>query len=76
MKNARALLGLMLAFATSQEHAVHPSLPKADPEELKRAEELKNSQRGLAPFKYGEHTIWALNKKNADRKAKLKKLTQ
>lgn len=32
--------------------------------------EQRNLRRGLKKFTYGQKTLWALNQKNADRKAK------
>lgn len=37
-------------------------------ERLAKAEVERNIRNGLRPFQYGEVTVWALNKKNADRK--------
>jgi len=33
-------------------------------------EEKRNKRKGLKPFIYGNKTIYAINKKNADKKAK------
>lgn len=40
----------------------------------KMTEEEKNISNGLKEFTYGNETIWALNKKNADKKASKKGL--
>ena len=40
-----------------------------DKEERERVENYLFS-KGLRPFIYGDNTIWAINQKNADRKAK------
>lgn len=46
------------------------------PAERKRRKEKAiksiNKNNGLTEFKYGDKSVWALNKKNADKKAKAK----
>ncbi len=37
---------------------------------LSKAEIERNKANGLQNFYYGENSVWALNKKNADKKAK------
>lgn len=37
---------------------------------LTKAEIERNRRRGLTEFFYGEKTLWALNQKSADRKAR------
>lgn len=50
--------------------------PKETDEERKRriskAEVEQNKAKGLKEFFYGENSIWALNQKNADKKARSK----
>ena len=38
-------------------------------ERLRRKQDEINRSRGLTLFFYGENKVWALNKKNADKKA-------
>lgn len=40
---------------------------------LAKAEIELNKAHGLTEFFYGKYSVWAINQKNADRKAKLKK---
>lgn len=37
---------------------------------LKKAELERNKTNGLKEFKYGENSVWAINQKNADKKAR------
>ena len=39
---------------------------------LARAEIERNKANGLTEFFYGENSVWAINQKNADKKAKIK----
>lgn len=51
------------------------NLTDRDTRDLKDIAERKiKKRRGLTEFKYGSNSIWALNRKNADRKAKQKGL--
>lgn len=74
MYNKRTLLGLM-AMASAFEgsngkknwdtRAVRESNPKP-----KKSIAETNKKLGLQEFSYGENKVWALNKTNADKKAK------
>lgn len=39
---------------------------------LAKAEIERNKSRGLKEFFYGENSVWAINRKNADKKARRK----
>lgn len=76
-------LGMMSMFAalamagTETPHGMRENIePKETDEERKRrlakAEIERNKANGLKEFFYGENSLWALNKKNADKKARSK----
>jgi hypothetical protein len=84
MSNAKKILsqyGMMLAL-TGLMHECNPNMlseiyePKETPEQrqirLDKAKIKRYQSQGLKEFFYGEHSLWALNKKSADRKAKNK----
>ena len=82
MKNKASLLGLMAIAsgfeANMNRNPIDVSETKETKEEKKerllKFEEEKKLKRGLKKFFYGEKFVWAINKKNADRKAKNKGL--
>ena len=45
---------------------------KEKKQRLAKAEIERNKANGLKEFFYGENSVWALNQKNADRKARSK----
>jgi len=76
-------LGMMSMFAalamagTETPHRMREHIePKETDEEKKRrlakAEIERNKANGLKEFFYGENSLWALNQKNADKKARIK----
>lgn len=74
----RAMLGMaamMTALAYGGNSGTTPDLsePKESEESRKRrlakAEIERNKANGLKEFFYGENSVWAINQKNADKKA-------
>lgn len=78
----RNKLGMLSAFAllaaTGDQPLYHPlstidTPPPKDPKYLERkrkaAEAKINAKNGLTEYFYGENSLWALNQKNADKKA-------
>jgi hypothetical protein len=63
-KDTMALMALMMASGMD----VEPILDRPKPQR-RTAEELAE-HKGLKAFYYGDECIYALNKKNADRKAR------
>ena len=62
---------LMLAYAmlaASTPNIMDLDFPKR--EKQVRDEEAFNKSKGLKRFFYGQNSLWAINKKNADRKAR------
>ncbi len=77
----KSILFKMMAIAmmgSSPNHQPSGELTNEEKEALKRLRQEKDIQnkakRGLKPFDYDGVIIWALNEKNADRKAKRKGL--
>lgn len=71
MKNLRNLiLPYAIALASSQNWGLVPE-EKPEPFKGKSKEEI-NKAKGLKEFNYPDGTIWARDKKNADRKARNK----
>lgn len=77
----KSKLGMMSMFAalamvgTETPHVHHEyTEPKESEEERKRrlakAEVERYKAQGLTEFFYGENSLWALNQKSADRKAR------
>ena len=69
------LLGAMAMMGTETAHVTREHIePKETDEERKRrlakAEIERNKANGLKEFFYGENSVWAINQKNADRKAR------
>jgi len=78
-RSALAAVQFMAAMASmgsnppSQWHKPWPETPWEKEGRLKREarqNELRPRYQGLKQFFYGENNLWALNQKNADRKAK------
>ena len=79
----KSKLGMMSMFAalammgteTTHRHREYTE-PKESEEERKRriakAEIERNKANGLKEFFYGENSVWAINQKNADKKARSK----
>ena len=81
MKKSNAMLGIMgMALAMSGESMHYDEIKKpesmlTDEEKARRKFLAKDSQmikKGCKRFYYGEKFLYALNQKNADRKAKKK----
>jgi hypothetical protein len=79
MKNILAMTSMFAALAmTGQESPRHRERdePKETDEEKKRrlakAEIERNKANGLKEFFYGRESVWAINQKNADKKARSK----
>ena len=79
MKRTHALMTMFAAMAMSADNSFmerreyKEELTDEEKAELKSiAERKRNERNGLTEFKYGTESVWALNRKNADRKAKLK----
>jgi len=79
----KSKLGMMSMFAfmamigTETPHREREYIePKETDEEKKRrlakAEIERNKANGLKEFFYGENSVWAINQKNADKKARSK----
>lgn len=71
------LLGSMAMMGTGTPHREREYIePKETDEQRKRriskAEIERNKANGLKEFFYGENSVWAINQKNADRKARSK----
>ena len=71
------LLGAMAMMGTETPHREREYIePKETDEQRKRriakAEIERNKANGLKEFFYGENSVWAINQKNADRKARSK----
>jgi len=74
MKSKLALLTIAaMSMAGSPQLYSHPERNESDEDRKKRIEEYetkRNTSYGLKKFVYGENRIvWAINKKNADKKA-------
>lgn len=76
MKRMLGIASMMAALAYGGKSRTTPDYykPKESDEERKarlaKAEIEKYKQQGLTEFIYGENSLWALNKKNADKKAR------
>lgn len=71
------LLGAMDMMGTETPHREREYIePKETDEQRKRriakAENERAKYNGLKEFFYGENSVWAINQKNADRKARNK----
>jgi hypothetical protein len=74
-KKQSTLMMLAAAMAISEQQPTR--LPeKESPEERKKrlieAEKNRFKAQGLTEFFYGENSLWALNQKSADKKARLR----
>lgn len=79
MRETRALMTMFAAMAISADNSFMSSreykeeLTEKEKEELKSvAERERNKRNGLNEFKYDLGSVWALNRSNADRKARKK----
>lgn len=75
------IMGAMMAMGNTNPYGLDDSeQPKESEEEKKlrlerkqkNAEIEQNKANGLTEFLYGENSVWALNQKTADKKAKKK----
>lgn len=67
----RALLSMyaLMAASIDQKPQIRINVRKTN-EELLQAEIERYKSQGLTEFYYGENSLWALNQKSADKKAK------
>lgn len=79
MKKSLALATMAALIASGGNSGTIPNYydepPESDEDKNKKrlkADEDRNKSRGLTQFFYGENSLWALNKKSAERKAKNK----
>lgn len=79
MKSKLGMMSMLAAFAmmgTETPHRERDYEPKESDEEKKRrlakAEIERNKANGLKEFFYGENSVYAINQKNADKKARSK----
>lgn len=78
MKAMIGMAAMMTALAYGGNSGTTPDLsePKETDEERKRrlakAQIERNKANGLKEFFYGENSVWAINQKNADKKARSK----
>jgi hypothetical protein len=81
MSKMKSMLGLslMMASLSMANHSHSPQirneyLPKETEEQKKKRQKAIdkkiNEAKGLTEFFYGENSLWALNQKSADRKAR------
>lgn len=68
---AYSLFGAMLSAAAGYQGGVEVATETREERKkrLTEAQEHINKKKGLTKFYYGENSLWALNKKSADRKA-------
>ena len=78
-KRTHALMAMFAAMAVSGTTAyTHREDYKQDLTDEQKAklkaiaERRRNERNGLTEFKYGTESVWSLNRKNANRKAKRK----
>ena len=80
MKSKLGMMSMFAALAMMGTETPHGhreyTEPKETDEERKRriakAEIERNKANGLKEFFYGENSVWAINQKNADKKARSK----
>ena len=70
-----SMLAALAMYGTETPHGMRKHIePKESEEERKRrlakAEIERNKANGLKEFFYGENSLWALNQKSADKKAR------
>lgn len=75
MKNKLGMISMLAAFAMSGTDGMGEYRePKETDEERKarlaKAERERYKAQGLKEFFYGENSLWALNQKSADKKAR------
>jgi len=77
-KATKLMMMYGLAAAMSMDEDIYSSHKEFTEDELNRMKQVKQKRiKTIIPknhkeFFYGENSVWALNKKNADRKAKSK----
>ena len=82
MKSMLGFAAMMAALAYGENSGTTPSFREPRETEEERKERLRKSEaerfkaRGLTEFSYPGGTVWALNRKSADAKAKKKGLLQ
>ena len=72
MKNIYGMYAMFagLTMNQSQDYSTKKETDEESKRRLAQAEIETKKSNGLKEFTYGEHTILALNQKNADKKAK------
>lgn len=73
-RNAIGILPFIMAYEEAHLHPNKRERPTAKPPQNRRTEADFKKAQGLTPYQYGNETIWALNLKNAERKARKKGL--
>ena len=76
-KFSNALMTIAMGMAATSGHSFYEvrdeNIGFEEKERRKnKAKKAIKKANGLTEFKYGDKSVWALNKKNADRKAKAK----
>ncbi len=70
MMSMFAAMAMMGADNRGSQFVEPPETDEERERRLKKAEIERNKTNGLKEFKYGENSIWAINQKNADKKAR------
>jgi hypothetical protein len=76
MKSMIGIAAMMTAMAYGGSSGTTPDLNEHEESEenkkkrFAKAEIERNKSNGLKEFFYGENSVWAINQKNADKKAK------
>lgn len=60
----------LMAASIDQKPQMRNKLQEERDEERKQAETERYKAQGLTEYYYGENSLWALNQKSADKKAK------
>lgn len=68
MSRMKTMLAMLAEASTVQQKPT----TKRQRIDLKQKKERLNQKKGLTEYFYGENSLWALNDKNAERKAKKK----
>ncbi len=69
---AKALIMAAMFSEQSPEYEPEPITPEERAAKKKEAQRRINKAKGLTEFYYGENSLWALNQKTADKKARKK----
>jgi hypothetical protein len=80
IKNKLGMMSMFAALAMMGTETPHKEREYIDPKEtdeerkrrIAKAEIERNKTNGLKEFFYGENSVWAINQKNADKKARSK----